>query len=627
MSRTYRPHTGNLLLVILCYYIILWCLNIVIAPLLTLPLQQENRSEDNLSMVNTENINYDKELRNTTTYHRIYAENDLKSNVRIYRDGRESIPSRVLIAPTESDKNSTTPRNLQNQIHGGTLFNTTVPSSSAVLRTLTHGKSEKKVRRELSPDILKYEKDGHLSDRNLRSMAVFRSHHPKSETVLHTRHGENASSSGIATKSLIADIQELKNLEHAVEWKPPPGKPKNVSHYSKFDVDDIPSIVLSDSDRNHLYEHYQTLCLRVGTNVSADLSAGCVCIGGWLGEACSLPSFLQYSSADLERLQLRRWPRRIILAFPFSLEFAQMEAQLYELGNVVDVVLVAESNFTASGLPKPRRLLLALRKGFLSEWQHKIIYVPVCGHSDDMKKTDWTADDLPRNALSQNGLKKVKGLRGDDMFILTDADEILSWQAVVFLKVHSGYPEPVSVALQHNVYGYFWLAGSGTWRMITACSVAMLQRILGNNASTIRHLQSERLADLGIEKKIQAEYIHIGARLEHWTMGGSGHFSGWHCSWCFPPEGVAIKLLSAHHSDSPRWGDHPEKRQPHYIRTLIASGTWFDDESHWKAVRRHRISAPRLFLEHKGAYRYLIENNHTLTWLELSGTPDQHWSS
>ena len=45
------------------------------------------------------------------------------------------------------------------------------------------------------------------------------------------------------------------------------------------------------------------------------------------------------------------------------------------LANVVDVFIIAESNISAGGEPKPLNFFEAFRSGFLAEFQHKILYV------------------------------------------------------------------------------------------------------------------------------------------------------------------------------------------------------------------------------------------------------------
>ena len=61
-----------------------------------------------------------------------------------------------------------------------------------------------------------------------------------------------------------------------------------------------------------------------------------------------------------------------------------------------------------------------------------------------------------------------------------------------------------------------------------------------------------------------------------WTLGGLGHYGGWHCSWCYQPEGIRLKLVSAQRHDKPRWGDYPEKLDLDYIAGLVETGEWFD---------------------------------------------------
>ena len=61
-----------------------------------------------------------------------------------------------------------------------------------------------------------------------------------------------------------------------------------------------------------------------------------------------------------------------------------------------------------------------------------------------------------------------------------------------------------------------------------------------------------------------------------WTLGGLGHYGGWHCSWCYEPQGIRQKLVSAQRHDKPRWGDYPEKLDLDYIARLVEEGEWFD---------------------------------------------------
>ena len=53
-----------------------------------------------------------------------------------------------------------------------------------------------------------------------------------------------------------------------------------------------------------------------------------------------------------------------------------------------------------------------------------------------------------------------------------------------------------------------------------------------------------------------------------WPIYGAG----WHCSWCFSPEGIRKKLLDAPKSDYPRFGDDVAKTTVDYIKRLIKHG-------------------------------------------------------
>ena len=57
----------------------------------------------------------------------------------------------------------------------------------------------------------------------------------------------------------------------------------------------------------------------------------------------------------------------------------------------------------------------------------------------------------------QQGLPKVHGLRDDDLFVLSDADELPSPESLLFLRLYDGYTEPVRFGFRWNVFGFFWL--------------------------------------------------------------------------------------------------------------------------------------------------------------------------
>ena len=95
-----------------------------------------------------------------------------------------------------------------------------------------------------------------------------------------------------------------------------------------------------------------------------------------------------------------------------------------------------------------------------------------------------------------------------------------------------------------------------------------------------------------------------------WDLGSIGHYAGYHCSWCYDPEGIRTKLLSAQKHDKPRWGDYPEKTDVNYIAKLIRTGGWFDDTQPF--IKNYpdahpKNYAPKYILDNKDKFKYLLD--------------------
>lgn len=90
--------------------------------------------------------------------------------------------------------------------------------------------------------------------------------------------------------------------------------------------------------------------------------------------------------------------------------------------------------------------------------------------------------------------------------------------------------------------------------------------------------------------------------------------AGWHCSWCFSPENIAIKLVSAQNGDFPRWGNYPEKRNLTYIRENIRLGRWFDGNPLGAknmtvlTEQNRKTFAPMYFIQNSKKFDYLLKN-------------------
>ena len=103
-----------------------------------------------------------------------------------------------------------------------------------------------------------------------------------------------------------------------------------------------------------------------------------------------------------------------------------------------------------------------------------------------------------------------------------------------------------------------------------------------------------------------------------WTLGDVNHYAGWHCSWCYPPPGIKIKLESAQRHDKPRWGDFPDKLNLDYIASLIRNGEWFDGKHPLIPVNRRKTSAsiyaPPFFLDNEDRFEYLLVPPDDRVW-------------
>ena len=51
--------------------------------------------------------------------------------------------------------------------------------------------------------------------------------------------------------------------------------------------------------------------------------------------------------------------------------------------------------------------------------------------------------------MGEEGLKRIEGLRDDDIVVYSDADEIADTQVLSFLKLYDGYTEPISFAYRY----------------------------------------------------------------------------------------------------------------------------------------------------------------------------------
>lgn len=332
--------------------------------------------------------------------------------------------------------------------------------------------------------------------------------------------------------------------------------------------------------------------------------SNCVCRQGWHGPNCGVPTVVQHSNLPTKsHLNPRKVPRRIINAININHEFDMLHARFHELADAVDLFLVCESNYTAYGDTKPLNFLQLLLNGTFDYVKHKILYIFLGHFPKGGRANGWIADDYLRTFLSKNGLQRVQGLRPDDVFLLDDADEIPLREGILFLKFYDGWTEPFRIHMRKSLYGFYWRQ-PGTLDILSGCTIGMLLTVYRGDGILLRRRNYYTMSGFREYEK------NSGQVLMPWSIGSPVHYAGWHCSWCFTPDGIYYKLISAQNGDFPRWGDFEEKRKMSYIRELIRTGGWFDGSvSNYPLTDpKEHMFAPKYLLDNYKKYRYLLEN-------------------
>ncbi|KAG9277513.1 beta-1,4-mannosyl-glycoprotein 4-beta-N-acetylglucosaminyltransferase isoform X2 [Astyanax mexicanus] len=330
----------------------------------------------------------------------------------------------------------------------------------------------------------------------------------------------------------------------------------------------------------------------------------CVCRPGWHGPYCGVPTMVYHSNLPTkERLIPREKPRRVINAINVNHEFDLLHVRFHELANAVDLFLVCESNFTAYGERRPLSFLRRLLNGTYDYVRHKILYVFLNHFPDGGRQDGWIADDYLRTFLTRDGMSRVRGLRPDDVFLINDADEIPAQEGILFLKLFDGWTEPFAIHMRKSLYGFFWKQ-LGSLEVVSGCTTGMLSEVYDNDGIRLRRRDYYTMPRF---RKYENDTGHI---LVQWSLGSPFHFAGWHCSWCFTPEGIHLKLVSAQNGDFPRWGDYEDKRDLNYIRELIRTGGWFDGsvQEYPPSDPKEHMYAPKYMLDNFKHYQYLLEN-------------------
>lgn len=181
----------------------------------------------------------------------------------------------------------------------------------------------------------------------------------------------------------------------------------------------------------------------------------------------------------------------------FFNEFDLLEIRLNELSDVVDRFVIMEATSTFSGLPKP--LHFARNRERFSAFADRLRVVTVRDEIDRSEST-WSRQARQRNALAEG----FADASGDDIVILSDADELVSPAAIIGLRENPPRRGEI-VCFELRMYNYFlntecaarWLrTGPRAARVRDIRTLEALRRVRGPTGSALREIARSARASL-----------------------------------------------------------------------------------------------------------------------------------
>ena len=122
-------------------------------------------------------------------------------------------------------------------------------------------------------------------------------------------------------------------------------------------------------------------------------------------------SHYKHYKGSLQKLKPRKTPRRLIHGLQVNHEFDLFDARLKSLQDTIDVYIVLESNYSSYGEAKPLSFFDKFKKGWLSEFQDKLVYVFLPFFPKAGETNGWYADSFLRLYLGKGGMKLIDNVR------------------------------------------------------------------------------------------------------------------------------------------------------------------------------------------------------------------------
>lgn len=291
-------------------------------------------------------------------------------------------------------------------------------------------------------------------------------------------------------------------------------------------------------------------CFRDGTMSEHRLSewGTCECQLDYHGRDCGQPEVVwrafMTAKMPLNATEPHRKARTIFyMIHATAINIETLEMQVQELVNVVDLFIFCNEQITYH-----RRYdgdeSLSLRQhikhaGVFKQHSSKILIV------DNHKCTPKMVYHKFRRIVDGNQVRPT------DIFLYSNADEILNWRAIKYFKWYGNWPQPVRFRLRYTVYGYFWQHPENTRLGSVAAQIGVLDELYKSDP--------ERMA---LTKNVGM------------TIGDLNHAGGWFCQYCYHPMNIVRQLLN---EGKDIFLEHKKAVvDSAYVERLISTGLYID---------------------------------------------------
>ncbi|KAJ3056103.1 hypothetical protein HK097_008139 [Rhizophlyctis rosea] len=273
---------------------------------------------------------------------------------------------------------------------------------------------------------------------------------------------------------------------------------------------------------------------------------------------------------------------RVIDLLPFSTDLESLEIRLNELDPIVDIFVILESRKTFTD--KPKELVYDAIKDtpeFL-KFKHKIVHIVL----DKLEgESTWDREKFTRLQLQKLGLLGAK-IAKDDIYILSDVDEMPRGSTLNVLKRCKGWKSPVCLDVQFFYYGYE-TRRKDAWY----------------------HPDVARYPDYDGKADKLRELYHYGPRDSCLVD------AGWHCSSCFGNiTSFNTKVQSFSHTE---FDKQEYKSEKHIVEKILKAEDMYGRDMDFRILKDFEVDMPSwLGIHRPEKYRFLWDR---VSWAEELG--------